>query len=123
MPLSHAELQRILHYDPETGIWTRRTGKRAGNRADHSRSTGYRAVCIHSKRFLAHRLAWFYMTGEWPKTIDHKNRSRHDNRWINLRSCTQSQNLGNQKLSARNLTGLKGVERHGRKWRSWIQQH
>lgn len=37
------------------------------------------------------------MTGEWPKDqIDHINRKRSDDRWINLREANQSQNSYNR---------------------------
>ena len=37
------------------------------------------------------------MTGEWPEDqIDHINRKRDDDRWINLRAATQSQNSYNR---------------------------
>jgi hypothetical protein len=46
--------------------------------------------------FQAHRLAWIYMTGEWPEEqIDHINRMRSDNRFCNLREATASQNVRN----------------------------
>ena len=59
---------------------------------------------------MSHRLAWFYMTGEWPKNhIDHVNGLEGDNRWCNLREATNSENMLNRKMNKNNKTGVKGV--------------
>jgi len=60
--------------------------------------------------YAAHRLAWFYETGEWPSDeIDHKNRGRDDNWFENLREATRSQNVANTALRSTNTSGFKGV--------------
>lgn len=113
--LSHAELLRLLHYDPETGIFTWRV--RAAQRVhigdvagSLNRGTGYRSIALNGNRFLEHRLAWLYMTGEWPKNqVDHKNLKRDDNRWSNLRAATGSQNKGNQRKQKDHRGNHKGA--------------
>lgn len=47
------------------------------------------------KTYYAHRVIWKYMTGETPDTVDHKNRKRTDNRWVNLRNTTPKGNAQN----------------------------
>jgi len=128
MLLSHAELKRLLHYDPETGIWTRliqtASNAKVGDCAGSRDSLGYWQLSINNKTYRSHRLAWFYMTSEWPShEIDHKNMIRHDNRWENLRAATASQNHANRKLASLNTSGLKGVSwhKHTRKWRATIK--
>lgn len=65
---------------------------------------------VDSTEFLAHRLAWFYMTQTWPpKLVDHKNLDATDNRWENLRLATKSQNAGNIPKHKDNTSGYKGV--------------
>jgi HNH endonuclease/AP2 domain len=108
MSLSHSELKQLLHYDLDTGEWTRLSDL---SRADRlHKQSGYFRVRIGRKEYRAHRLAYFYMTGEWPpKTIDHADLDRSNNRWNNIRPATQGQNNANSKLRKTNLSGYKGV--------------
>lgn len=116
MNLTAEILRDLLHYDPETGIWTRlksprtdRIGKIPGT--DHA--GGYRAICVCGKLYLGHRLAHLYMTGEWPpEMIDHESTQKSDDRWVNLRPANNSQNKANSDADRRSKTGLRGVFRH-----------
>jgi hypothetical protein len=107
-------LHELLSYDPATGIfrWNQRMSNycHAGRVAGHVNPHGYRAIAIDRCMYLAHRLAWFYVRGEWPiRDIDHINSDKLDNRICNLRIATESQNGGNSRLSKRNTSGFKGV--------------
>lgn len=117
----------ILHYDPETGIWTWLVKPSnpvpCGAQAGSPHNRGYIAIQIDGVKHLAHRLAWLYMTGSWPKNqIDHKNGNRSDNRWSNLREARDSQNNANSRLRKDNKSGLKGVfwRRDLNKWQAYI---
>lgn len=112
--LSQGQLKLAFHYDPETGAFTRLKGKGCGRIASTKDSDGYIQISISCVLFLAHRLAWLYMTGIWPDfEIDHRNQVRHDNRWTNLRVADRVLNTHNRsKPSAKNTTGLLGVSRH-----------
>jgi hypothetical protein len=68
---------------------------------------GYLLIRHEGHQMLAHRRAFYLMTGECPAIIDHINRDPSDNRWSNLRAVTAQLNVHNQ--AARNSTGLKGV--------------
>lgn len=121
-------LKIILSYDQETGIfiWRVKTSSRAcvGYVAGHLTNCGYRSIKIDGRHILAHRLAWLYMTGEWPTDdIDHINLDRTDNRWINLRSATRSQNKANAAAPVCNTSGFKGASWHKstKKWRATIK--
>jgi hypothetical protein len=110
----HDELCEMLSYDPETGVftWLVRPSNciHVGDVAGHLNKIGYRAIRIAGHYYLAHRLAWFYMTGEWPLGwMDHSDMVRDNNRWINLREATPSQNRANCGVNSASLTGLKGV--------------
>lgn len=138
--LTAAYVRSILHYDPETGVFTWRERPRehfatarthsrcntmfAGKKAGHIDKHGYEIIVINQMSIKAHRLAWFWMTGEWPKEfIDHINRSRKDNRWVNLREATYTQNQANSGSRAGNCSGSKGVHWDVRcnKWRVQIR--
>lgn len=111
--LTLERLKSVLRYDPYTGVWVwlvyrKRSCKNIGDRADVPHSKGYRQLGIDGKTYMAHILAWFYVTGEWPKElIDHENTIKDDNRWDNLREATKSQNMYNKKSTSQ--SGAKGV--------------
>lgn len=74
------------------------------------RANGYIQIAIDYKIYLAHRLAWFYMNGDWPSgEIDHINRERSDNRLTNLRLADRSQQLCNASKRTDNKSGQRGV--------------
>lgn len=105
--LTQEKLKEILHYNPETGEFVKRIDR---TRVEHKVAKGYLGVSVLKTQYRAHRLAWFYMTGEWPpEQIDHINGVRDDNRWENLRLATKSQNSMNTPLSSTNTSGVKGV--------------
>lgn len=111
--LSVARLRELLHYNPETGVFTWRV-KRKGVRADKIagciNSEGYRVICLDGKLYLGQRLAWYYIYGEWPvNLVDHSSRDRANNSKSNLSDVTPSENNLNTKLSSNNKTGVKGV--------------
>ncbi|EOS94747.1 HNH endonuclease [Erwinia tracheiphila] len=113
MQLSHSELQSVLSYSPETGrfTWNKKSGTKIRNSvAGTHHKTGYVVITIQKKPYRAHRLAWFYVYGEWPtEDIDHINRIRSDNRLCNLRLANKSQNQHNTGLGRNNSSGFKGV--------------
>lgn len=100
-------IRQLLNYDKETGkfMWKVRVNSKvpAGKIAGTPQSNGYIFITTRGKKLLAHRLAWFFENGEFPNgPIDHINGIRTDNRIINLRSVTTSQNLHNQKKPRKN---------------------
>jgi HNH endonuclease/AP2 domain len=67
--------------------------------------------------YLAHRLAWFYVHGIWPRVIlDHVNGEPADNRLSNLREVTHAQSQMNKRTPKTNTSGVKGVYRSRGKW-------
>jgi hypothetical protein len=119
--ISHERLKQVLSYDPDTGLftWLVQLSPKApaGTIAGCMHHTGYIQIRLYGLIYRAHRLAWFYMTGQWPENnIDHKNITRHDNRWDNLREATPVINGHNQHLNGRkSTTGLLGVKtQHGK---------
>lgn len=113
--LTQTQLKENLHYDPETGIfvWKKSFHKpRIGNEAGciiirHKKK--YRQIILFSKAYLAHRLAWFYMNGEWPSEIDHSDGNGVNNKFSNLSEVTHLENGKNQRLPSNNTSGTMGV--------------
>ena len=117
-------LKEVLTYNPETGDFIRNYSVK-GHGIDEvvgsRKEDGHVVICIDYQMYKAHRLAWLYMTGEWPKDdVDHKDRNRGNNRWINLREATRSQNMAN-KIQEPGASGIVGVHKHGRGWRAKIK--
>ena len=96
-------VRELINYDPETGLMTRLNGKPC---SENPSKEGYRVVYLDGKNYLQHRVAWAYMTGEWPRSrMDHRNMDRLDNRFCNLRECDVSQNLMNTAAHKDNKRG------------------
>jgi hypothetical protein len=113
--ITASELRELMTYDPDAGIfvWKVTNSPRAlaGSVAGCcDKQTGYVLIRINKIKYYAHRLAWLYMTGEWPTNIiDHWNANESDNSWENLRVSTKSKNAANMKKPSHNTSGLKGV--------------
>ena len=112
--ITQPELKELLHYDPDTGFFIRKTkatcSAEIGSIVGSPDSYGYIAVNVKGCVYRAHRLAWFYVYGVWPtEQIDHINHVRDDNRWINLREATHRENQRNRKISKNNTSGVCGV--------------
>jgi hypothetical protein len=120
-------LKELMSYDQHTGQLTRlvRRGRMGavGSVAGTVNTKGYVVVEIDANPYLAHRLAWLYMTGEMPgMDIDHIDRNKANNRWANLRLATNSENHENRfEPQKNNKSGLLGVCLHKAAGR-WVAQ-
>jgi hypothetical protein len=130
------EIKQALSYDPKTGLFTwlvRRNGSRSGEIMPGSvagwvrRVDGYRVIGFTDdhgvfRQFKAHRLAFWFMTGEMPDEVDHDDRNRDNNRWANLRAATSSMNNHNSTHRKDNTSGTRGVSWDAEKgmWRAYV---
>ncbi len=118
--LTQARLQELVHYDPKTGVFTRlvKTSNSVdvGDTFGSPGKNGYLYGGLDNRKYLCHRLAWLYMTGEWPLKVDHRSCVRSENWFSNLRSTTTAINSQNRRSPSKcTQTGFLGVfERDGR---------
>jgi hypothetical protein len=124
--LTQEKVKRLFSYNPWTGVLTRRVSAgcaKAGSVAGCRYSNGYLNVGIQGKIYKAHRLAWLYVYGSFPKHhTDHIDGVRDNNRIHNLRSVTHRENQKNQKVPCTNTSGVMGVnwDKPLGKWKAQI---
>lgn len=122
-------LRELLEYDPETGIFrwkVSRGNAKMQSVAETLHPKGYLDIRIDGKTYKAHRLAWFISQEEWPKAeIDHHDGIPSNNRILNLREATSSENGCNTKTRKDNTSGHKGISwcRARNLWMAGIQHH
>lgn len=94
--------------------WRHSRGKKtkAGDRAGHLQQTGYWAINLDKKLYKEHRVIFMIHHGYLPRYIDHIDGNKLNNKIENLRSCTNSENAMNSKISSRNSLGIKNVSFH-----------
>lgn len=106
----------VLSYDPASGLFTWKTSVnkriKAGSVAGSLNTYGYVQIRLDGRSFYGHRLAFRFMTGEWPNgQVDHRDLVRSNNRWTNLRPATPALNSENRRTARRdNKSGLLGVQ-------------
>ena len=114
--ITQKELKEILNYNPDTGvfIWLKPSARKikVGSIAGHQHKTKGHRIIIKYKTYAAHRLAFLYMNGYFPKNqIDHINQDQLDNRWCNLREVNNQINNQNKRIRSDNTTGVMGVDK------------
>lgn len=128
--LTAARLRELLHYDPATGVftWITKSSVKSritvGSQAGSLKSdTHYFKICIEKSGYYSHRLAWLYMTGNWPEgEIDHIDGMRTNNIYTNLRDVNSSINRQNQRNRNNTKTGLLGARPNGKnRWAATIE--
>lgn len=144
--ITAAKARKLLRYNRKTGelIWRHRVQCMFRNSTEHRSAEsqaktwnerwagklagwlnpkGYRCIAIECKTYREHHIIWLIVHKEWPKDqIDHKNGNRKDNRILNLREATNSENHQNSKKKSTNTSGFTGVSWHKQmhKWVAYI---
>jgi hypothetical protein len=128
--LTQNRLKERLKYNQSTGkfIWlsSQYHPGLIGTTAGSSDAHGYRIIYVDGIPYKAHRLAFLYVLGRWPRRgVDHKNEIKGDNRWRNLREATPAQNNHHRGAGRSNSSGFKGVDffKAQGKWRARIASH
>jgi hypothetical protein len=126
--ITQARLHELFIYEPLTGHLVRRVSagdQPAGAVAGYVGKSGYRKVKVDRFTCLAQRIIFFYVEGRWPDPeVDHEDRDRDNNRWVNLREATSTQNHQNR-IHTLGRSGLPGAVRtsDGKRWRSSIRSN
>ncbi len=114
--LVHERLISVLDYDPATGFFSWKSGHsnrmkdgaRAGAMGGEDRK--YRFIAVDGERFLAHRLAWFYIHKKWPMNdIRPINGDFDDCRIENLKDIPRIQIAHTRGAISTNTSGFLGV--------------
>lgn len=117
--LTAARLRELLSYDHDSGDFRWRGKPRqsvnVGDVAGYVTSAGYVRIKIENSRYMAHRLAWLYVYGDWPAgEIDHINGVQGDNKIFNLRILSRRGNQHSQtKVPVNSKSGERGVTQKG----------
>lgn len=112
--LTQKALREWLDYSPTTGVFTWKKDRKSAKIGDHPRSAdkdGYLRVGLLGKTHKLHRLAFLYVTGQWPTgQVDHIDGDRANNKWSNLRDVDASTNQQNKNRAFKGAkVGLLGV--------------
>lgn len=115
--ITQSRLRELVSYDPETGIFSRvlqQGSVRIGEPTGTPRiETGHVEIRLDYVKYYAHRLAYFWMVGRWPKAeIDHRDGDPTNNRWKNLRPSDRHGQMRNTRKHKDNRSGFKGVSLH-----------
>jgi hypothetical protein len=125
--LTQSRLKELFHYDPDTGVVTRRIKVKhqlVGTIVGTPGTRGYLQCSVDGKVYKLHRLVWLYMYNCWPTDqIDHINHNTSDNRLSNLREVTCQQNHHNRSRITNSVSGFIGVTWHKRdkRWQAHIE--
>jgi len=110
--ITQERLKELLFYSPQFGIFVWKTSRGSaakGSIAGSVNDRGYITIIVDSEPYRAHRLAFFYVTRQWPDQIDHSNGIRSDNRICNLLKAGHSENMKNRVIATANRSGVTGV--------------
>ena len=125
--MNQKELKEKLNYNKDTGIFTWKYNAssrvKIGDKAGSKNKEGYIKICINNKAYSAHRLAWLYEYGNFPKNYtDHINGIKDDNKICNLRDVTPRESAKNKSIKSTNTSGHVGVSlyKSSGKWKAQI---
>ena len=128
MQITQEQVRHAFDYDPLTGVlkWKNPVHHRVwvGKICRSPGKKGYYRVQFVGKLWHVHRIIFLYMKGRFPNSdLDHINGIVNDNRWVNLREATASENRFNSRRYRNNTSGFKGVAwcKQKNKWRGRVK--
>jgi hypothetical protein len=104
-PISAAKILQLFDVDLENGrlIWKnppsyhpRLKGKQAGTKRASRRGKFYWVIHVDKKAYVRGKLIYAVATGGWAEVLDHINGDSLDDRALNVRAATISQNVWNR---------------------------
>lgn len=116
--LTASRARELLNYSRLTGVFTWRVTRGravAGTLAGwRDKVTQRNCIGIDGHNYRANRLAWLWITGEWPLfEVDHIDTDPSNDAWLNLRDVTTGVNHQNLRAAkSHNTTGYLGVYRN-----------
>ena len=119
--------EQLLRYNPATGQLTWRQNNGKGSKAQPGKPAGYvlrgyNHVYLENRAWRATHLIWQIVKRRRPiMEIDHINGIKNDDRWVNLRECTRTNNMRNQPVHKNNKLGIKGVNERCGKFQARIR--
>lgn len=125
------EIRRHVRYDPKRGeFWWllprhgRQLTRQAGSvvATGKTRSQIVRVIFFDGRKYYAHQIAWFLMTGQWLPEVDHVDGQPLNNRWSNLRAATRSEQSMNRAPNPNRLRGASFHKPSGR-WQAYIKKN
>lgn len=111
--ITSEQLRELFDYNEKNGVllWKEipKTSQSKSWLAGCVMNDAYIVIGINGKSYLAHRLIWAYVTGEWPEYIDHIDHNGLNNRFNNLREVTHGENIKNLSRAKNNKSGVTGL--------------
>lgn len=107
-------VRHALDFDPAIGVfvWSnpQSNAVKAGEAAGVVAANGRRYINIGGEKHMAHRLAWFYIHGEWPSgDVKQPNGNYDDCREVNLIQQTRQTTASNRRVNAASKSGYPGI--------------
>lgn len=117
MKLSVAEVSKLFDYKNGVLYWNsdRKKGQKAGW-VERRHKTFYVRISYKNQRFYGHQIAFFLKKGFCPKIIDHKNGNGLDNRIVNLREASSTDNILNSRKRENTTSKHKGIIFYRGRW-------
>jgi len=113
-------LHEIFRYEDGNLYWKIDVAKnvKAGSICRQIDYKGYKKVKFNGKSYFQSRIIFMMHYGVLPKTIDHINCIKTDNRIENLRKASIIENGQNKKIQKNNKSGFKNVHwcKTNKKW-------